>query len=188
MSRTACWSSVIDMSSALTTTIVTCLCFVSLASTACADDFSSAFQKGDTLISVLTELKRRGHQISYSSNVVLPNMRLQGTPRASEFESLLQEILAPWQLSVIKAGDNDYLVVGATKKEGQRTEPRAKPSEAKTQPTLDAIDVTATRFGIAGVHSDVTTLTADDVQRIPHLADDAMRVLKTLPGVAGRDL
>jgi outer membrane receptor protein involved in Fe transport len=26
------------------------------------------------------------------------------------------------------------------------------------------------------------------VQRIPHLADDAMRVLKTLPGVAGRDL
>jgi outer membrane receptor protein involved in Fe transport len=177
------------MTSGLTATIATCLCFVSFASTAWADDFSSAFQKSDTLISVLTELKSRGYQISYSSNVVLPNMRLQGTPKASDFESLMQEILAPWQLSVIKAGDNDYLVVGARKKEGERSEPRANLGEANLQPALDTIDVTATRFGIAGVHSDVTTtLTAEDVQRIPHLADDAMRVLKTLPGVAGRDL
>ena len=177
------------MTSAFTTTIVTCLCFVSLASAASAEEFSSDFKKGDTLVSVLTEMKRRGYQISYSSNVVSPNMRLQGTPKASNFESLMQEILAPWPLSIIKAGDNDYLVVGTADKEKQRPEPRENSSEANTQPALDTIDVTATRFGIAGVQSDVTTtLSADDVQRIPHLADDAMRVLRTLPGVAGRDL
>src|SRR5688572_15208544 len=118
------------MTSALTTTVVACLCFASIAPTAWADNFNSAFQKGDTLIAVLTKLKGRGYHISYSSNVVLPNMRLQGTPKASDFESLMQEILAPWQLSIIKAGDNDYLVVGAKKKGEQRTGSRANPSEA----------------------------------------------------------
>lgn len=153
-----------------------------------AADLRMAFKKGDTLLSVLTELNRLGYQISYSSNVVQPEMRIQATPDASDFEGLMQEILAPWNLIAIKAGENDYLIVGARTQAERRALPAA-PTEAHAPPALDTIDVTATRFGIASVATNVTTtLTAQDVRRIPHLADDAMRVLKTLPGVAGRDL
>lgn len=152
-----------------------------------AEDFASFLRAGDSLAAALTELGRRGYHISYSSNVVLPEMHVREEPRATQIEALLREILGPWGLAVLKAGENDFLIVASTER---TAEGRDNAISTQREPLpLETIDVTATRYGIASEQPEAaTTLSAQDVRRIPHLGDDAMRVLKTLPGVAGRDL
>ena len=162
------------------------LLWVASAGLAHAEDFARFLQPGDSLAAALSELNRRGYQIAYASNVVLPDMRLETSPKATHIEALLREILAPWGLAAVKASDDDYLVMSS----GAPTIGRRSGKTVRDEPAaLETIDVTATRFGIASEQPEAqTTLTAQDVRRVPHLGDDPMRVLKTLPGVAGRDL
>src|SRR3954465_9610217 len=87
------------------------LCSITIS--AQAEDFAKYLHADESLESIFAELNQHGYQISYSSNVVLPAMHLQSVPRASGLESLLREILTPWGLAAVKAGDNDYLVVPA---------------------------------------------------------------------------
>ena len=47
----------------------------------------------------------------------------------------------------------------------------------------ETIDVTASRVRLATAGASETFLDREDVQRMPHLADDAVRMLKVLPGV-----
>src|SRR6185295_14942714 len=53
--------------------------------------------------------------------------------------------------------------------------------------SIDTIDVTASRVRLATAGASETFLDREDVQRMPHLADDAVRMLKILPGVTGGD-
>ena len=53
--------------------------------------------------------------------------------------------------------------------------------------SIETIDVTASRVRLATAGASETFLNRADVQRMPHLADDAVRMLKVLPGVTGGD-
>ena len=53
--------------------------------------------------------------------------------------------------------------------------------------SIDTIDVTASRTRLATTGASETFLDREEVQRMPHLADDAVRMLKILPGVTGGD-
>ena len=53
--------------------------------------------------------------------------------------------------------------------------------------SIETIDVTASRVRLATAGASETFLDREDVQRMPHLADDAVRMLKVLPGVTGGD-
>jgi hypothetical protein len=53
--------------------------------------------------------------------------------------------------------------------------------------TVDVIDVTANRLRLAGPGASDVFLNRKDVERMPHLADDALRTVKMLPGVTGGD-
>jgi outer membrane receptor for ferrienterochelin and colicin len=53
--------------------------------------------------------------------------------------------------------------------------------------SIETIDVTASRVRLAITGASETFLDREDVQRMPHLADDAVRMLKVLPGVTGGD-
>ncbi len=53
--------------------------------------------------------------------------------------------------------------------------------------SIETIDVTASRVSLATAGASETFLDREDVQRMPHLADDAVRMLKVLPGVTGGD-
>jgi TonB-dependent Receptor Plug Domain len=150
-----------------------------------AEDVARYIHADESLESLFAELNQHGFQISYSSNVVLPAMHVLSVPRASDLESLLREVLAPWGLSAIKAGENDYLIVPST---SHAPEISSTQTAGSVPASIETVNVTATRYGIATEDPQSTTLSAHDVQRIPHLFDDAMRVLKSLPGVAGRDL
>lgn len=159
-------------------------CLSPVASAAAEFDF---LREGESLGSALQSLNERGYQVTFSSNVVTPEMRITSEPRAGDTATLLQEILEPWGLSAIRAGDNDFLIVANDPPPSLSSE--RKPERPREAASIETIDVTATRFGIASDAQETqTTLSAQDVRRVPHLGDDPMRVLKTLPGTTGRDL
>jgi hypothetical protein len=138
---------------------------------------------GDTVESVLAALNARGRRVVYSSALVQPAMRLAAAPRATELGALLNEVLAPWNLKAVQAKDGDWLVV--------RDAPASAPTTPAAAPpvteTIETIDVTASRFGLASVESSESFLDRREVERMPHLGDDAIRMLKVFPGVSGGD-
>lgn len=143
---------------------------------------------GASLESVLTALNARGFRIVYSSALVQSGMTLRETPKHTRIDALLAEILAPWNLRAVHAANGDWLIVAAS----PATAPATPATPATTlqvpvEETVESIDVTASRFGIASVGASATFLDRKDVERMPHLADDAVRMLKVLPGVSGGD-
>lgn len=137
---------------------------------------------GDRLETVLTRLNERGFRIVYSSALVRPEMTLRKAPTSDRIEELLREILAPWNLRAVRAANGDWLVAP-----GARAAPL--PPEVSVQPPEDiaVIDVTASRLQLAVEGASHVFLDREDVERMPHLADDAIRMLKVLPGVSGGD-
>jgi hypothetical protein len=78
---------------------------------ALATSESTALRAGDSLESALAALTARGHRIVYSSALVTPDMTLQVPPKATRIDALLDEILSPWRLRAVQAGNGDWLVV-----------------------------------------------------------------------------
>ena len=138
---------------------------------------------GASLESALTALNARGFRIVYSSALVQPTMTLRESPKSTRIEELLRELLAPWKLRAVHAENGDWLVVAGE----AVSEAAAGASPAADVESLQTIDVTASRVLLATAGASQTFLDREDVQRMPHLADDAVRMLKVLPGVTGGD-
>ena len=144
---------------------------------------SVPLRAGATLDSVLAALNARGFRIVYSSALVQPTMTLREVPTATRIDQFLREILTPWNLRAVHAANGDWLIVSyavpATTAEVSVVD---DPVES-----IETIDVTASRVRLATAGASETFLDRADVQRMPHLADDAVRMLKVLPGVTGGD-
>ena len=152
-----------------------------LAAPAAQSGAQPALHAGDTLESALAALNAQGYRIVYSSALVRPDMKLRATPSSVEIDALLHEILSPWKLRAVRAGNGDWLIAN----EDADARPQSLPAAAAE--AIEVIDVTGSRLtlGIAGASE--TFLERKDVERMPHLADDPMRMLKVLPGVSGGD-
>ncbi len=144
---------------------------------------SSAMRAGESLEAVLSALNDRGYTIVYSSALVRPDMKLLTAPAATNIEELLREILAPWKLRAVRASNGDWLIAKDTMPAAPMTQTAP---EGKLE-DLAVVDVTATRMRLAVAGASDTFLDRKDVERLPHLADDALRMLKVLPGVSGGD-
>lgn len=155
----------------------------SVASASGPDAVSVALRAGDKLESVLARLNERGFRIVYSSALVTPDMQLLATPKSSSIDALLREILAPWNLRAVHAANGDWLI---GRDETAVTPPQPQRPGAVAE-SLEVIDVTATRMQLAVGSGSEVSLDRQDVARMPHLADDAMRMLKVMPGVSGGD-
>jgi outer membrane receptor for ferrienterochelin and colicin len=137
---------------------------------------------GTTLESALAALNAQGYRIVYSNALVQPSMTLREAPRSTHIDELLREILAPWKLRAVQASNGDWLIAAdetAATTSGEIVDDRFE--------SIETIDVTASRVRLATSGASETFLNREDVQRMPHLADDAVRMLKVLPGVTGGD-
>jgi len=144
---------------------------------------NAPLQAGTTLESALAELNSRGYRIVCSNALVQPSMTLRESPKSTRIDDLLREILAPWKLRAVHASNGDWLIASDT----------APTTSAESEivddhfGSIETIDVTASRVRLATAGASETFLDREDVQRMPHLADDAVRMLKVLPGVTGGD-
>ena len=138
---------------------------------------------GASVESALAALNAQGFHVVYSTALVKPGMKLRTAPNATRIDALLKEILAPWKLSAIHAANGDWLVVTDTP-----VPPQAAPPTTQVTEDIESIDVTASRIRLATDGISKTFLDREEVQRMPHLADDALRTLKMLPGLSGGDI
>jgi hypothetical protein len=145
-------------------------------------DVHIPMRAGASLASVLASLNERGFRIVYSSALVTPAMTLREAPKASRIDELLREILAPWTLRPVRAENGDWLIVTDVKVPEMTNAPITA-----VEDDIETIDVTASRLRLATAGASHTFLDREEVQRMPHLADDAVRMLKVLPGVTGGD-
>jgi len=138
---------------------------------------------GATLESALSQLNASGFRIVYSNALVQSSMTLRESPKSTRIDDLLREILGPWKLRAVHASNGDWLIASDT------TPTTSAGSEAVEDEfgSIETIDVTASRVRLATTGASETFLDREDVQRMPHLADDAVRMLKVLPGVTGGD-
>jgi hypothetical protein len=141
----------------------------------------SALRAGDAVGSALAELNAQGFRVIYSSALVRPDMTLHAAPRASRIEELLPEILAPWKLRAVRASNGDWLIAQA------ENEIAVEPTATIDNEPIEVIDIMATRMRLAVTGASEAFLDRKDVERMPHLADDVLRMLKVLPGVSGGD-
>jgi outer membrane receptor protein involved in Fe transport len=139
-----------------------------------------SLRAGTTLEAALTALNAQGHRIVYSSALVQPGMKLAAAPRATELGALLAEMLAPFNLRALRESDGSWLIVTAPGAD-------AKAAPIVVTEDIETIDVTASRFGLANSGGHSTFLKREEVESMPHLGDDAMRMLKVMPGVTGGD-
>jgi outer membrane receptor for ferrienterochelin and colicin len=156
-----------------------------LLGAAWAADPQPVYQPGSSVESVLAALNARGHRIVYSSALVTPAMTLRSQPVSAGVEALLEEILSPWRLRAVKASNGDWLIVAAPAATPTTLAPAA--SETGEQQSLQTIDVTATSYALATPGTSAVFLDRRGVEQMPHLADDAVRMLKVMPGVTGGD-
>jgi hypothetical protein len=140
---------------------------------------------GASLESALAALNARGHRIVYSSALVTPDMVLRAQPEATELDALLAEILTPWQLRAVPAANGDWLIVAAARAVPVTSSESAAP-EVEV-PQLQTIDVSTSRYSLATPGATAVFLDRRGVEQMPHLADDAVRMLKVMPGVSGGD-
>jgi len=144
---------------------------------------SVPLQAGATLESALSLLNASGYRIVYSNALVQPSMTLREKPTSTRIDDLLREILAPWKLRAVHASNGDWLIAS----DASPTTRRESGIVDDSVESIETIDVTASRVRLATPGASETFLDREDVQRMPHLADDAVRMLKILPGVTGGD-
>jgi hypothetical protein len=171
------------------------LCVLALAGGARAEVLPAAqetrsvdtrqLREGSPVSAALAALNEQGFRVVYSSALVRPDMTLQARPRATRIDELLREILSPWKLHAVRASNGDWLIA-ADDASASTAPDSAAPAVAVE--TIDVIDVTGTRMRLAVAGASEVFLERRDVERMPHLADDAMRMLKVLPGVSGGDI
>ena len=129
---------------------VVCFVLASPALSLAQDAFSTAARSGDSLNRVLTELNQRGYHIAYSSAVVTEDMKIASPPDEQDFDAWMAELLKPWRLHAIKTTGGDYLIVRGAVPLRRANEAMDLDRSTHRPASLETIDVTATRFGIAG--------------------------------------
>lgn len=151
--------------------------------------WSQVIQERMTLIEAIDAVRNEGYRISYSTRLVETWMRVRETPAQSDPLEALRTALAAHALTVVAAPNDLWLVVEAPPPQPE-PEPAARAvaaTEEDTEPPLDEITIVASRHTMYTRDAADQFLTAEDIQRMPHVADDAFRALHRLPGVAAND-
>lgn len=166
------------------------LCFAAAAivlfhSVAAADATGCELKAGEPLIAALQRLNACGVAVSYSSALVNSEMNVKTLPTAKDTEGMLHQLLGPFRLKAIKSGTGWIVVRDST------TAPHgaasSEPAASNDSETIDQVIVTGSRYGISDTTHSAAYITREDVKQSPHLMDDAIRILKGLPGVSGGD-
>ena len=138
--------------------------------------------RGLSLEEAIRHLKSRGLLVIYSSDLVGTDLRVLAEPESREPATMLREILLPHGLDVAVAPDGRLMVV-----RGETA--AAPPIEAPAGPkALREIVVTASRYqfeyqAVPGARE----LTARQLELLPEIAEDPVRSVARLPGVARQD-
>ena len=137
--------------------------------------------RGRPVGEVLDELRPQGLTFIYNTQIVPPDLLVDAEPRSRAGIELAREILAAHGLALSQAAPAVYAVVA--RRLGR--ERRAEAPSAGPAPTLEEVVVQTSRYTLAS--EDVVAgafLTQEQVKSMPRLADETLRALQRVPGIA----
>lgn len=146
-----------------------------------------------SLREAIESVRQDGIDISYSSKLVKPWMRVRETPSAADPLQCLQEVLAHYGLELKPGPQHHWLIVQGDVVE-QVTEPVAETARQviRTRPEpieqLDEVVIVASRYELfAQGLVNGQFLTGEEISLLPHIADDVFRAFHRVPGAAATD-
>ncbi len=146
-----------------------------------------------SLVEAIESVRTQGIEISYSSQLVKPWMRVRKTPLESDPLVALREVLAIYGLALIEASKDRWLIVrgppAGPAVPAVANVPEQDPEpQPVTLPRLNEVTVVGSRHSLFNSHtSGDQFLTGDEIQLLPHIADDSFRAFHRLPGAAADD-
>lgn len=144
---------------------------------------------GQPLLDALIELNEQGANLVFSSELVTADMRVTETPPRGSPLQMARAILAPHSLALSRAPGGRWLLTR------QEVPPQAVAIDDASRlpegidsrpPVIDEIMVVAGRYQIYG-DSQVAEFDHDEIDQLPHLADDLMRAISRLPAASADD-
>lgn len=144
---------------------------------------------GMLIVDAIEVVRSDGYQVSYSSRLVGNWMRVRGTPTSSNPIEALRGALSSYDLDIVEVSRGSWVIIAAEKQPDDEPPPvsPAPVKEIAEPPALDEITIVASRHAMYSRNAADQFLTAEDVQLMPHVADDAFRAFHRLPGVAASD-
>ena len=146
-----------------------------------------------SLTDAIESVRGQGIEISYSSSLVEPWMRVRETPSSEDALQGLAEALAVYGLALKEQSQNQWLIVAGA----PYTPPGLDENKAVVaatidpqdlRPQIDEIKIIASRYGMYSWDASTEQfLSGEDIRLLPHIADDVFRAFHRLPGVAAND-
>ena len=136
----------------------------------------------------LIALQRDGFAVIFSSETVPDSLRVTAEPRATDARSMALQILQPFRLGLRQVGPGLYAVVRIDS--GTTAAAARDPFKAAASPALplEQIIVAASRYSLAMNDAGARQLDRTVLTDQPKFADDALRAVARLPGVASNGL
>lgn len=139
--------------------------------------------RGRRISDVLDELRAQGLTFIYSTQRIPPELRVTTEPTATRGTQLAQEVLAPHGLMLSEVAPRLYAIVADPSFQDRKNAGSNQSAVGGAQ--VQEIIVQSSRYAVAAeVAPSQAALTQDGVKDTPRLADETLRVLQRLPGVA----
>lgn len=127
---------------------------------------------------LLQQLRQSGVDVIYSTELVTHDWLASPDKAGATSLEFVREVLAERGLELRLLGRNRYVVVRAQSAPGPRPAPDVQTGE------LGEVSVYASRYAIGDPLSSPLSLSSADLDLVPGTRDDAVRAIRTLPGMA----
>jgi hypothetical protein len=142
---------------------------------------------GEPLSVALDALRAEGLPIVYSTALVPPGLRVTAEPGSGSVEQRARRLLAPHGLRLERLASGALVVVRGVEAPASAGVPDAPAVAPAPSPTaaVEEVSVYASRYRVdpAGGQSQVE-LTRTEIEALPGLDEDVLRVMRYLPGTA----
>jgi hypothetical protein len=146
---------------------------------------AGAVTPGQPLTAALQELERTGLTILYSTALVTPDLRVMEDPGRGAPEDIVRKMLAAHGLELQPVRAGIFAVVRARGPTAAALELTPAPLAVADAP-LEEVAVYASRYRVDPNSADgAAELSRSDIEALPGLDQDVLRVTNYLPGTAG---
>jgi hypothetical protein len=140
---------------------------------------------GQPLTAALAEVERSGLTLIYSSLLVRRDMRVLADPGRGAAEDVARRLLAPHGLTLQPIRAGSFAIVRASASIDEPVPVDEPMTEAAPSPPIEEIAVYASRYRVSTQRNGgAAELVREDIEALPGLDQDVLRVTKYLPGTA----
>jgi outer membrane receptor protein involved in Fe transport len=140
---------------------------------------------GDPLAAALADLERSGLTLIYSSVLVTPQLRVLADPGRGPAEAVARRLLAPHGLQLKPIRPGTFAIVRADPAPSASPVVESPSPPAAADAEIEEISIYASRYRVSTQRADgAAELKREDIEALPGLDQDVLRVTRYLPGTA----